>query len=254
MAVYETLRTARYLARNASRAVSGKTESFLIGRSPPSATCQIPDIRNKYECLKLPKRDGIFVEIGAFDGEMCSNTSFLADQGWRGLYVEPIGSYYRLTRLRHVFNHVRAENVGIARSAGTADISVMGALSTMNAETENHYQTLKWAKKSAKRAKTITIRTETLGTVLCRNHIPERFDLMVIDVEGGEEQIVEALLESKWRPRVLIIELCDVHPDFASNSQLTGSHARVRSGVVRAGYREFFIDKINTVFSLATQK
>jgi hypothetical protein len=113
-----------------------------------------------------------------------------------------------------------------------------------------NYKTVDWAKASAARAKKATIRIESLDVILKRNNIPPLFDLMVVDVEGGEEQIVQEMLSRAWRPRVLIIELCDVHPDFASNKELTGSHARVRSSVVGAGYAEHYVDPINTIFVL----
>ena len=44
---------------------------------------------------------GTFVEIGAYDGESFSNTSFLADLGWNGLYVEPVPKFAALCRARH---------------------------------------------------------------------------------------------------------------------------------------------------------
>jgi FkbM family methyltransferase len=194
--------------------------------------------------------NGVFVEVGAFDGESWSNTSFLADQGWRGIYVEPIPRYFRRMMLRHAFNNVKGENVGIADSSGTAEIDVMGPLSTINRAVADPYSRLGWSPRFARGAKAATIRTERLEDALTRNAVPHDFNLMVVDVEGSEETIITSLLSSEWRPRVLIIELCDVHPDFASNAELVGSHARVRGSVVSAGYREHFIDPINTIFAL----
>jgi FkbM family methyltransferase len=250
-AMKDQLRSVRYLTRSIYKAIAGKIALALRGESPVSNSCQIPDVRQKYRALGLPERQGIFVEVGAFDGESFSNTSFLADQGWRGVYIEPVRRFYRWMRLRHILNNVVGENVAIAENSGTAEISVMGALSTMNAATAQHYKSVWWAKASVDRAKKVTICTEPLGVVFKRNNIPSRFDLMVVDVEGGEEQIVQEMMGGPWRPRVLIIELCDVHADFASNEELTGSHARVRSSVLGAGYSEYYVDPINTIFVLA---
>ena len=55
-----------------------------------------------------------------------SNTSFLADQGWRGVYVEPIPRYFWRMKLRHAFNNVKGENVGIGDASGNSEIKVMG--------------------------------------------------------------------------------------------------------------------------------
>jgi hypothetical protein len=46
-----------------------------------------------YEDIFGFKTNGVFVEIGAFDGETASFTCFLADIGWTGHYVEPIKRY-----------------------------------------------------------------------------------------------------------------------------------------------------------------
>jgi Carbamoyltransferase C-terminus len=40
------------------------------------------------------------------------------------------------------------------------------------------------------------VRTDTLQSIFHRHLVPITLDLMVIDVEGGEEPIVSALLES----------------------------------------------------------
>ena len=243
------LREARESGRAIYRAARARLDVAMQGESPVAASCQIPDLRAKYAELGLPARDGVFVEVGAFDGESYSNTSFLADQGWRGVYVEPIPRYFRRMKLRHAFNNVKGENVGIGDVSGNSEIKVMGPLSTMNEATAEHYEALSWARALTRNATTVKIRMEPLAVVLARNAVPHDLDLMVVDVEGGEEMIIESLLASEWRPRVLIIELCDVHPDFASNTQLTSSHARVRADLLSSGYREHFVHPINTIFA-----
>jgi len=242
-------RDVRDLGRALHRAVQGRIDYSLTGESRVASTCQITGIREIYRDLDLPTHRGVFVEVGAFDGESWSNTSFLADQGWRGVYIEPVPKFYRRMRLRHALNKVSGECVGIADEKGTATISVMGPLSTMNEETEKQYKRIDWAQQMARNSKSITIRTERLDDVLIRNAVPKAFDLMIIDVEGAEEGIVRSLLMGPWRPKVLIVELCDVHPDFANNEILTSSHRRVRESLLADGYREHFVHPINTIFA-----
>ncbi|MCX8505445.1 MAG: hypothetical protein ORN98_02375, partial [Alphaproteobacteria bacterium] len=57
---------------------------------PMANDCQIKDLAKHYENLFGKKDKGVFVEIGAFDGQEVSNTAGLADLGWRGVYVEPV--------------------------------------------------------------------------------------------------------------------------------------------------------------------
>lgn len=242
------LRSCYTLERSIYWAITAKIRTSLHGKSEVSRSCQIPDIRRKFAELSLNEHRGLFVEIGAYDGESMSNTSFLADQGWRGIYVEPIPRYFRRMRLRHMFNDVKGENVAVAGSSGAEEIVDMRALSSMNKATSSHYDTLSWAASVKKDAEVLTIQTEPLDAIFSRNDVPHDFDLLVVDVEGNEEVIIKSLLASRWRPRVLIIELCDVHPDFAGNEELVNSAKRVRAGVKAAGYREYYVDAINTIF------
>jgi len=73
-------------------------------------TCQVPFFKSLSDVYTfvfgyLP--DGLFVEVGAYDGESFSNTSGLADMGWRGHYLEPIPQYATAARARHFKNSPR---------------------------------------------------------------------------------------------------------------------------------------------------
>jgi FkbM family methyltransferase len=236
------------MLRSMVRAVSGKLSAIALGKSAVPKTCQIPGLREKYSDLGILRGSGVFVEIGAYDGETYSNTSFLADQGWRGLYVEPIPRFCRLISIRHALNEVAVENVAIADATGTCTFQFMGALSTMNASSVEAYQRISWARSSTEVAKVVEVKTDRLDSVLARHAIPDDFQLMIVDVEGGEESIVASLLESRWRPRVLVIELCDVHPDFSGATELQASHQRVRRSIIGSNYQQFYSDSINSIF------
>ena len=74
--------------------------------------------------------------------------------------------------------------------------------------------------------------------------------MLVVDVEGFEESVFRGFDLGRWQPRLVIVELCDVHPDFADNTTLVESARRVRSTITAAGYVEVYRDQINTVFEL----
>lgn len=246
--IVRQLKTAGRSLVACGQAVGRKTTVLASGRSAVSATCQIPQLREKYAELGLDPREGAFVEIGGFDGEKFSNSSFLADQGWRGVYVEPVLSFARIIKLRHAFNTVTVENVAIAASVGTADITVMDALTTMHQPTAKLYDELPWAKKTSAAGKRIEIKTDTLEAVMERNGVSGDLELMIVDVEGGEEAIVESLLASRWKPQVLIVELVDLHEDFAVYPELQASARRTRAMILAGGYRAFYSDLINSMF------
>jgi len=231
--------------------VSRKAQMAARGHSPVPKSCQIPNVRRLYEALGLSATEGVFAEIGGFDGETFSNTSFLADQGWRGLYVEPIPELCTTIRARHFLNRVTVERAAIGEAAGSTTLHLMGALSTSSDETKEAYAAIDWARSATAAVRSIAVPTRTLGDVLSRHRIPEQFDLMVIDVEGGEEPVVRDLLASPWRPKVLIVELNDIHPDFAPFPDLQASAAATRRMILGDRYRQYFADEINSVFVLA---
>jgi FkbM family methyltransferase len=244
----ELAHTSAETLRNMRIALAGKLSVMTKGESAISPSCQIPDLRRKYLDLGLPCRSGIFVEIGAFDGEQFSNTSFLADQGWRGVYVEPVPAFCRQIKHRHALNNVAIENVAISKTSGTCVLHLMESLSTTNSGSLEAYKSVPWARSLAQGATAIVVKTDYLDSVLARHAIPDVFDLMIIDVEGAEEFIVRCLLDGQWRPTVLIVELCDIHPDFHEAAELQASHRRTRESILQSGYRESYSDAINSIF------
>lgn len=71
------------------------------------SSCQIPHVHNLHDVLHFIfgyKTSGLFVEVGAYDGESFSNTSGLADLGWNGHYLEPIPKFAKACARRHVWN------------------------------------------------------------------------------------------------------------------------------------------------------
>jgi FkbM family methyltransferase len=232
------------------QALVGKASALIKGAGCVPLSCQIPFVREKYAALGLKPDTGIFVEIGAYDGESYSNTSFLADQGWRGVYVEPLPKYCRQARIRHVFNNVTIENVAIDDKVGTRTLFDMGSLSSLSPEMVSAYRKILWAKTSALGCKPRQVSTVTLEDILVRNEVPYSFDLLVVDVEGHEEPIIRSLLKTKWRPRTLIVELCDLHPDFVSSPELQFSHKRVRFSLLTHKYSQYYADHINSIFTL----
>lgn len=229
-------------------ALRGKVVS-LLGVKQPAASCQIPTIRRIVEEHTAGPRRGYFVEVGAFDGERFSNTSWLADNGWRGLYVEPSPTYAKLCRLRHIFNGVEVENVGVGDETTTLPLREIGALSTLSQDAVDSYLQIEWSvRQMAKKAGSAMVPVHRLDDLLARHKVEAGFDMLVIDVGGFEEKVVSGFDIARWRPTLIIAELCDVHPDLSEIPARAEPAARVRRTIAAAGYREIHRDEINTVF------
>jgi FkbM family methyltransferase len=65
------------------------------------------------------KRNGVFLDVGAYDGEKFSNTLFFEESlGWKGLCVEPLPSAFQKLRARR---SSICENVALSDFAGEAE-------------------------------------------------------------------------------------------------------------------------------------
>ncbi len=249
------LRRVRSLAASLTLlpiAVAQQLRRFAGRPCSVSSSCQIPDLPSKFRDIGLSAERGVFVEIGGFDGESYSNTSFLADQGWRGLYVEPIPRFCQKIHVRHMFNRVAIAQCAVTSEVGELVIKDMGSISTSRDSFVDAHKEFGWAREAIDQAIDTLVQTVPLFDLLDRHDIPHNFELLVIDVEGSELPIVEALFASPWRPRVLIVELIDENPEFAGND-VAADHRTIRQMIGDNGYGTFFQDALNSIFVAYTR-
>jgi len=221
--------------------------SGAAGFYRPAPSCQIALLGGLYEGLFGRRSDGTFVEVGAYDGETFSNTSCLADLGWRGLYAEPVEESFRLCRERHRRNpRVSVLNTAIGPEETMIRFWDNGPFSTGSlAETEMNAAN-GWSTGAAVRE--IEVPQIRLDRALTEAGIEPGFDLLVVDVDGMEEAVFGSFELAKWRPRCMIVELIELTPAFAGQDGLIAASARVRDLIQRAGYETVYRDNGNTVF------
>jgi FkbM family methyltransferase len=213
----------------------------------PPDSCQIPILGGLYETQFGQRTDGTFVEVGAFDGETYSNTVCLADLGWRGLYIEPVEYWWRQCRERHRRNpRVSTLNCAIGSDASTLRLWESGPVSTGSPAELALYQAQGRITDAAARA--IDVPQMRLDTALTQSGIAPGFDLLVVDVEGMEEQVFAGFSLEAWRPGWMIVELLDGAPAVAGADALVAASRRVRAAITAAGYEEIYRDTGNTMF------
>jgi len=125
------------------------------------------------------KLDGVFVEVGAFDGYTFSNTWGLAQRGWRGIYVEPIPKYANQCRKNHA-NHrdVSVVEKIVSSTTGVKEsIFLAGTLSTTSTEQLEGYRLQEWSQKHVS-DKQIVVATTTLHDLLETESVKVGFDLL----------------------------------------------------------------------------
>ena len=173
---------------------------------PVANTCQIPfwrSLGDVYTFVFGYKTDGVFVEIGAYDGESFSNTSCLADIGWVGHYVEPIPKFADACRRRHAANpRVRVHTACVGRTAGeSVTLSTAGPFTSgvadevaavSGSQLGGALQALGWGHAApGAAASSVTATTVTLAGFLEGAGVaakPGSVDVLVIDVEVRRER------------------------------------------------------------------
>lgn len=209
-----------------------------------SKTCQIPNLASIYNS-HFGNKKGFFIEIGAFDGESFSNTSCLADFGWKGIYIEPVEKFYKKCAERHKNNDVKVINAAIGSETKVVDIYVGEALSSLDKKLVDAYNQISWSKGisfSLQKCQQITL--ESVLTEFSLNDI----DLLVVDVEGKELEVFKSFDLDKYRPKMIICEIEDEHDSFRSFPEITSRNKEVRDLIKKNCYNEIYKDHINTIF------
>lgn len=210
------------------------------------SNCQVDDLNKIYiEYFGYPSK-GYFVEVGAYDGELFSNTACLADIGWNGLYIEPIYNHYLRCLNRHDKNDVIVANVAIGLDEGEKTIYSGDLLTTLDKDQLKRYSEIDWSKN-------YTFVEEVcdqmrLDSLMNKLEVPKNFDLLVVDVEGKETEVFQTFDLQEWKPKMMIIELEDEHPSFQKYPDFVEDIKKLRSFIVGNGYTEISKNQWNTVF------
>jgi FkbM family methyltransferase len=210
-----------------------------------SSTCQIPNLDKIYiKYFGLFSNNKVFVEVGAYDGESVSNTSGLADAGWKGFYIEPVHQNYLKCLERHNNNSVVVSNLSIGLQEGLQEIYSNGILSSLDQEHANigvnkfHYPD--YTKDTCYQLR--------MDSFLTKYNVPFKFDLLVVDVEGREHEVFYSFDLKKWKPKMIIVELVDDHQYFQGNSNILDKVKKLRNFIAEYQYQEIYRDNINTIF------
>ncbi|SLN32222.1 FkbM family methyltransferase [Pseudooctadecabacter jejudonensis] len=132
------------------------------------------------------KREGTFVDVGAYDGVTGSNTFFLeTHRGWTGALVEPVPSQRAKADVMR-----RAPSLGVAVAAeeGEADfIEITEGYTQMSGLAATYDKNLLTTVRKDKRHKETThkVQTKTLSGILHEAGIVNP-DFLSLDIEGGE--------------------------------------------------------------------
>lgn len=153
-----------------------------------------------YELSEL--RDGYFVEFGAGDGIILSNTFLLErDYGWRGILAEPNAEFHTALR-QNRRAHISTKCV-VGKSEGDV---------WFNQARDPHFSTIDAYSDKDRHAqgrrdgRRVQVPTQTLMELLREPNAPGRIDYLSIDTEGSEFDILEGFDFSAFEIKLLSVE------------------------------------------------
>jgi len=145
------------------------------------------------------KRDGVFVEIGGYDGIAGSNCLFFElMRGWTGLLIEPSPTFFARAA---AFRRATCLQVAVADQEGEAEfLDVTEGLSQMSGLTASYDASLRAAVEADTRHRGALIRvpTTTLAAILDEHGLAE-VDYISLDVEGGEMAVLSSFPFERYR-------------------------------------------------------
>jgi FkbM family methyltransferase len=148
---------------------------------------------------------GYFVEVGANDPQVHSETWHLEQRGWTGVLIEPQPDLAKRIRQNRTAKVYQVACSSPANSGTSMTLNVAGAHSSL----QDDFFIL-----GMKRQGTLEVPIKTLDEILTDANAPTPIDFLSIDVEGHEIEVLDGFSIARWRPRLLLIE------DHAMNMSL----------------------------------
>ena len=184
------------------------------------------------EAFSPKKKDGFYVDIGAFHPVLLSNTCLFYKKGWRGINVEP--NPYSLQEFHRQRPRDINLNLAVSDKAGFAEFTCDGPCSGLLTVAEGQVDSTR--KRSVVRVETLPL-TELLGI-----HLPEgtEIDFLSIDCEGHDLVVLQSNNWNKYRPRLVLVEDLSgrVDGDLSGFMKSVGYHFYCKTGLT-----EFFIER-----------
>lgn len=150
------------------------------------------------------KRNGFFVDFGACDGVLFSNSYILENEyGWSGIVCEPNKNYHAdLLKNRNCAKDLRCvysktgEFVKFLQVKGNDELSTLEEYSFI---ADEHSE-------KRKNNESYLIETVSLNDLLAQHNAPTQIDYLSIDTEGSEYDILQAFDFNKYDVKLITVE------------------------------------------------
>jgi FkbM family methyltransferase len=142
-------------------------------------------------------KPGFYVDVGANDPVLDSQSQHLEAVGWTGLLIEPDPDYCELLRKNRTGTVVQMACSSPQNAGKQLLLNRAGPHSTL----EDRPIALGAVVRSQ-----VAVQCDTLDAILRAHNAPVGFDLLSIDIEGHELVALSGFSFDVWQPRLVLLE------------------------------------------------
>lgn len=180
----------------------------------------------------IPK--GLYIDVGANDPVQDSITKAFYDVGWSGINIEPLpDEFAKLADARPRDVNLQ---VAISSSVGHLNLWDFGVRGWATGSPKVYEQRI----SEGHSAETITVAVRTL-TDICEEFVDSDIHFLKIDVEGMEDDVIDSIDLTVFRPWVIVIEA--TQPDTAKIAKSSFDRK-----IINFGYRRAQFDGLNIFY------
>lgn len=164
------------------------------------------------------KKNGFYVDIGAYHPKKSSNTYFLYKKGWSGVNIDAMPGSMKL------FNLLRKRDINLEIPLGKDGETVRYyefADKALNGFESSKLQNKDSTKTQNRLIKIHQLQSNSLNSVL-EKYLPknQKIDFLSIDVEGQEFRILESFDFERFEPVWILTEIWNYSIESQSNGEV----------------------------------
>lgn len=211
---------------------------FLLANKHKSKSQIFQDLQVAIYCSRIANSSNFFIEFGATDGVMLSNSFFLENElGWTGILAEP-GKQW-LTRLGKNRNAYISDKCVWKTTGERMEFTdaINPDLSGLTAAYTNFHRT------RSRESSRYWVETVSMNDLLSAQKAPQNVSFLSIDTEGSEFEILRATDFKAWQFDMIICEH-NFQKSRKEIRKLLESHGYQRYLILASLWDDWYIRKV----------
>lgn len=187
------------------------------------------------------KKNGFYVDVGAYHPKHYSNTYLLREKGWKGINIDPNPKSIKLFK-KYRKSDINLQ-IGILKEGREADYYVFNhqSCNTFSEEQKNEMEKKSFIKLLEKRKILCLPMKEVLEKYLPTN---QNIDLLNVDAEGLDLDVLETNDWDRFRPFAVVVERPDTNLGEIKNDAIYSFlNSRSYELYAATGLSMIFLDK-----------